>query len=132
MTDTRKLKKPLADFRILVVEDEFLVAEEMRQMLTEAGAEVIGPVSTLEAANRSLREEVVTGAILDVNLQGRLVYPLAEELDEKGMPYIFVTGYDAPDIAAEFQSRPRLDKPVSPGALVAVARKVFTPDESAI
>lgn len=100
--------------RILVVEDEYMLADELQMELDEAGAIVLGPFATLaKAIDLITREQDIDGAILDVNLGGELVYPAARLLLDRGTPFIFTTGYDAAAIPASFAKILRCEKPVN-------------------
>jgi DNA-binding response OmpR family regulator len=79
--------------RILVVEDEALIAVMVEDMLTSMGSEVVGPVGTIEAALDMAREEGLDAAVLDVNVRGERIDPVAELLMERGVPVLFATGY---------------------------------------
>ena len=98
--------------RVLLVEDEALVAMMMEDLLTDLGAEVIGPFNTLSEAMVAAKEDDFDLAILDVNLDGGTVYPLAHLLAERDVPFAFVTGYEPSMIDAKFKSVPVLQKPV--------------------
>lgn len=86
--------------RYLIVEDEYLVASDMLMTLENAGATVLGPVSDVEHALEVLANESfnLDAAVLDINLQGQMVYPAASLLAKRGTPFIFVTGYDCADM----------------------------------
>jgi CheY-like chemotaxis protein len=105
----------LQDCRVLVVEDNFLLAMEVEAVLSRHGCIVLGPVGTIELALALLeREARLDIAVLDVDLQGRRVTPVAEALRLRGVPFVLVTGYTEPQLGeAELRGRPRLDKPVS-------------------
>ncbi len=104
--------RSLDGLRILVVEDAFPVAELIDGMLAALRCEVVGPVGRLERAVRMAREEAVDGAILDVNLGGEDVSPVADELEARGLPFFFATGYEGlVDLPAKYQDRPSLKKP---------------------
>lgn len=79
--------------RILLVEDEVLVAMELAAMLVDMGCEVVGPVGQLADAISLARSAELEGAILDINLGGIEVYPVADELAARGIPFVFCTGY---------------------------------------
>lgn len=116
--------RTLSGCRILVAEDEFLVAEELRDELDEAGAMVLGPVARLvDALDLIQRETRIDGAILDVNLQGETIFTAADLLTERGVPFVFTTGYDISAIPKRFAHVVRCEKPADMSAvLVAIGR----------
>ena len=79
--------------RVLVVEDELLVAILVEDLLADAGCVVVGPFARLAAAVAAARVEAVDVALLDVNVAGEMVFPVAHVLEERGIPFLFVTGY---------------------------------------
>ena len=97
--------------RVLVVEDEILVALLLEEMLESLGHEVIGPVATLEKAVVAATEAAPDLAILDVNLRGRETYPVADILRARQVPFIFATGYSANRLPPPYDSGPVLQKP---------------------
>jgi two-component sensor histidine kinase/CheY-like chemotaxis protein len=103
--------------QIMVVEDEALVAMSLCQSLDELGFEVIGPFSRIADAIVALKNHRVDAAVLDVNLGGELVYPLAEALAADQVPFIFVTGYGTDEIEQRFACTPVLQKPIERDAL---------------
>ena len=107
MPDTATIK----GLRVLIVEDEFLLALSLEDDLVLAGCVTIGPFSNLADATQATRREDFDLAILDVNLGGEPIYPLAEELLERGKPFLLVTGYGAESLPPHFRSLPRLPKP---------------------
>ncbi len=111
--------------RILVVEDEYLVAMDMERMLNALGAEVVGPIGHLELAQQVAREKALSGAILDVELGGEAVYPLADELLARGVPVILATGLDAAVVPATYERLPRLQKPFDDESLQSAAARAF-------
>lgn len=103
----------LTGLRVLVVEDTFLVAEILAELLDSCGCGVVGPAPRVAGALRLVREAELDGALLDVNLAGELCFPVAAELRDRGIPFVFLTGYDDSGIIPpEFRSVPRLSKPV--------------------
>lgn len=102
---------PLSGRRVLVVEDEVAIAMLMEDMLLDLGAEVVGPVARLVEALKVAGSEAVDLAILDVNLGGEPIYPVAEALAARGVPFLFSTGYGSQGISEEFRERPVLQKP---------------------
>ncbi len=101
----------LAGTRVLVVEDELLVAMLLEDVLEDLGCEVVGPVSRISAAKSTIERERFDCALLDVNLRGQTVYPLAELLEKRSIPFGFVTGYGATGVDRQFRARPVLHKP---------------------
>jgi DNA-binding response OmpR family regulator len=110
----------LAGLRVLVVEDEMLVAIFVETILQEAGCEVIGPISRLNHALKAARENQMDAALLDVDLGGEPVFPVADILSERGVPFVFVTGYGGGGLPTRFKDRPVLTKPYRGAAVLAV------------
>jgi CheY-like chemotaxis protein len=106
--------------RILVVEDEALVAIAIREALEEQGYSVIGPCNRITDAMVALRHNRVDAAVLDVNLGDDSVYPLADTLVAESIPFIFVTGYGAEELDRRFMTVPILQKPIERQALQAI------------
>ena len=99
--------------RILVVEDEYLLAEDLRLDLQAAGAVIIGPVGTVKDALRAVAAaERIDGALLDINLGGEMVYPVGDLLSERGVPFVFTTGYNAGSVPDRFWHVRICGKPV--------------------
>lgn len=121
----------LAGKRILIVEDETLVAMMLEDMLEQFGCEVVGIAPRLAQAKAISDSSQFDCALLDVNLAGETVYPFAERLSERGTPFVFVTGYDRPELMKRFRGRPVLRKPFEAEALERALIKVLAPDRSA-
>jgi two-component system, chemotaxis family, sensor kinase Cph1 len=99
--------------RVLLVEDMLLVALELDNLLRSAGVETVGPAARLEQALALAERERLDGAVLDINLEGKMVIPVAEVLRRRGVPFVFLTGYgDVATLPDEFRSERRLIKPV--------------------
>ena len=97
--------------RVLIVEDEFLLAMSLEDDLVAAGCTPVGPFSNLASAIEATRREEFDLAILDVNLNGEPIYPLADELLSRRKPFVLVTGYGAASLPERFRDLPRLPKP---------------------
>lgn len=89
--------------RILVVEDEYLIADDIRSALHRFGAEVIGPVATVDAALAALDEERIEAAVLDINVRGRTSFVVADALLARQTPFVFASGYDKHTIPPSYQ-----------------------------
>ena len=104
----------LADRRVLIVEDEYFLADDLARALQKLGAQVVGPVPTLDKALALLANEPVDVAILDINLKGQMVFPVADALREQGVPFVFATGYDATAVPDAYRQVPRWEEPFKP------------------
>lgn len=104
--------------KILLVEDEFLLALQLERALIAAGYEVLGPFATVPQALGALAVQLPAAAVLDVNLVGGTVFEVADALAEEGVPFVFCTGRQAADLPPEHRSAPLLQKPCAPQALL--------------
>jgi CheY-like chemotaxis protein len=106
--------------RLLVVEDEYLVATDLAEALADLGVEVIGPAGSVGEALEFVETAgaELDAAVLDINLRDERVFPVAEVLAARGVPFIFTTGYDAVAIPNAFVDIPRCEKPVDRGQLI--------------
>jgi DNA-binding response OmpR family regulator len=117
---------PPAGRRILVVEDEYLIASEVKRWLQAAGFEVLGPVPNVDQALDLIEGRRPDAAVLDVNLgEGDNAYPLAEKLSVMGVPYLFATGDVRLTDASAYRNRPRLEKPFVARALVRALSEIL-------
>jgi CheY-like chemotaxis protein len=97
--------------RVLVVEDEMLVAMLIEDMLIDLGYEVIGPAARLAEGLKLANGEQVDAAVLDINLAGELSFPIADVLEARGIPFIFASGYGARGLNEVHRNRTALSKP---------------------
>ncbi len=112
-------EEAIAGRRILIVEDEFFVADSLRMCLESLDVVVVGPVASVDAAiDLVASSDRLDGAVLDINLQGRKAFPVAEALAARGVPFVFVTGYGPESIPEQFTSAPRCTKPFQVAQLV--------------
>jgi len=109
--------------RVLLVEDEALVAMMIQEFLTECGHSVVGPISNLSEAALAAKEGELDAAILDINLGDGMAYPVADILSARGVPFVFVTGYEADTVDERFSNVPTLQKPIERQML----EKIFVP-----
>ena len=121
----------LQNRRILVVEDDYFLATDLEEELTEAGATVVGPAPTVEAALALIeRTALLAGATLDVNLGGELVYPVVDRLMTEGVPFLLTTGYSERDIPARYAAAPRAEKPVYPRVVASTLARMMSATEA--
>jgi len=97
--------------RVLVVEDEMMVSMLIEDMLSDLGCEVVGPASRIEDALELVKSAVIDCAVLDVNLGGQPIFPLADVLRERGAPFAFATGYGDAGLREVDRGTPVLQKP---------------------
>ena len=105
--------------RILIVEDEYLAADDLATDLRKLGVEIVGPVGNVREALALIRANPdLDGAVLDINLHGTMSYPVADALSKTGTPFLFATGYDAWMVADPYRGVVRHEKPVRPADVV--------------
>jgi CheY-like chemotaxis protein len=97
--------------RVLVVEDEMLIGMLLEDMLVDMGHNVVGIISRVNEALAAVQREEFDFAILDVHLNGQAVFPVAEALAARGIPFVFATGYGERGLPDEYRGRPILQKP---------------------
>ena len=97
--------------RVLVVEDEYLIRMLLEDMLDELGYSVAAAVGTISEARQFAASGEFNAAILDVNLDGEEIFPVADILAKRGLPFVFVTGYGERSLPEPYRSRPALQKP---------------------
>jgi ActR/RegA family two-component response regulator len=108
----------LAGRIVLLVEDEYLLADEVRRALLEQGALVVGPFADVANGLAAAESAILTGAVLDINVRNEAVFPIAEMLRSRGLPFVFTTGYDQSAIPEHYKDVPRCEKPIDTAALV--------------
>lgn len=119
----------LAGKRILVIEDEFLVASLLRDMLAELGAEVVGPAQNLEIGTALAEREVLDAAVLDINIDGERSDSIAQVLMARNIPFVLATGYG--ERAASWGGVPVVDKPYRKRTLAAALLRAMTASDRA-
>ena len=115
----------LSGRRVLVVEDEALVAMLVEDALLDAGAEVVGPVATVAEALLLLKGQLPEAAVLDLNLAGETSTPVADELARRGVPFVVATGYGADGLPPGHANVPVLAKPYDPADLTAALARFW-------
>lgn len=115
----------LAGRHVLVVEDEYLIAGLLAEALVEQAATVVGPASSVERALALVAQaDTLDMAVLDVNLRGEDVYPVADVLTARGVPFVLVTGYDRHAIPRRYRDGMVLEKPIELADVVATLRRL--------
>jgi len=108
----------LPGLRVMLVEDESLVAELIVDVLETAGCMVVGPYARLEAAVRAAADEGIDVALLDLDLAGSRSYPVAAALRARRVPFLFLTGYGQGALVPEYAGCQTLSKPFKPPQLI--------------
>ena len=112
------MTQPLSGRRVLVVEDESLVAMLLETILEDMGCTPVGPASNVEEGEAIARDTVdLDAALLDVNLAGRQVFPVAAVLKARGIPFVFSTGYGESGLPDEWRGNPTIQKPFTEAAV---------------
>jgi DNA-binding NtrC family response regulator len=115
----------LAESTILIVEDEPLLAMDIEDVVRAAGCSVIGPFASLADAQQSIRTERLDAAILDINVTGGLIFPVADTLAAADIPFVIVTGYGRDLVPERHCRRPFLQKPYQAGMLLGMLRDML-------
>jgi CheY-like chemotaxis protein len=126
------MNNPFAGRRVLVVEDEMLVAWLLEDMLVDLGCMVIGPAGSVKQALAMVEANAIDVAVLDVNLNGEMSYPIADALAACGVPFVFVTAYDKDRMLDGYRAFPVLQKPFHRAELSATLARLLTPKEPTV
>lgn len=108
---------------VLIVEDNVLIAMEVEFMAEDCGCAVVGPAGDVAEALGIAADAALTGAVLDINLGSERVWPVAEFLDARSIPFVLASGYGGDEVPDRFKTRPILSKPISRGMLVDALRE---------
>jgi len=111
--------------RILILEDDFYLASDQKAVLERAGATVVGPFGSGCQEREILDAGELDGAIVDINLGKVPQFEFAGMLSERGVPFVFVTGYDAAVFPGEFSEAPCLQKPIRERELISTLASVI-------
>src|SRR5574338_1291615 len=104
----------LSGKRVLLVEDEYYIADDLRRTLNAAGADVVGPFSTVAKACDAVEEVTFDCAVIDLNLHGESAVAVADRLVEKGASFAIATGYGSSAVPDRLKDVPRIEKPFNP------------------
>lgn len=120
-----------AGLNVLIVEDEYFLADDARSTLSDVGAKVLGPVATVADACALIEAHpVIDGVLLDVNLRGEMAFEVADTLRSRNIPFAFVTGYDRAVLPARFDGTISVAKPIGAEQLVDLFQGLMTPNRS--
>jgi DNA-binding NtrC family response regulator len=123
------MNAPLPGRRVLVVEDEMIVAWLLQDMLADFGCAVVGPAASINEALVMIDAEAFDVAVLDVNLNGKMSYPIADALISRGVPFLFSTGYDKDRLLEAYRIFPVLQKPFHRSELGNTLAQLLAPKE---
>jgi CheY-like chemotaxis protein len=123
------VRNPFSGRRILLVEDEPIVAWLLNDILVDLGLAVVGPASSVNQALAMIDAESIDLAVLDVNLKGQMSYPIADVLVARGVPFVFSTGYDIGRLQAGYRTFPALQKPFHRAELTDTLAKLLMSKE---
>lgn len=115
---------PLAGKRILLVEDEYYIADDLRRTLNAAGAAIVGPFSTVAKAQQALNQGEFDCAVIDLNLHGESGLQIADRLTQQGKSFAIATGYGSDAIPDRYSGVPRIEKPFDPPAVLKIVRQL--------
>ena len=110
----------LAGLRVLVVEDEHYIADDLRRSLSGAGAKIVGPIGNVAQAEAAIHERELDCAVLDLNLRGESAAGIADQLNVLGVPFAIATGYGSAAVPPHLHDVPRLEKPFEASEVVAL------------
>lgn len=116
----------LRGLRVLIVEDQMVVAMDIEDALSGLGCAVVGPVGQLDAAVSAAGEEELDAAILDIDINGQPSFPVADKLKARGIPFMFSTGYGGTSLPEQWRGQPRLGKPFRRAELEELLRIILT------
>jgi DNA-binding NtrC family response regulator len=121
------MNSPFSGRRVLVVEDEMIVAWLLEDMLADLGCAVVGPAASVNQALAMIDAEAIDAAVLDVNLNGQLSYPIADVLAARGVPFVFSTGYDKDRLLTGYRTFPMMQKPFHRSELENTIEQLLAP-----
>jgi DNA-binding response OmpR family regulator len=121
---TASASSPGEPQRVLIAEDEFLVYLALEEDLRVNGFAIVGPFTTLAETRDAVRRERIDFALLDINLGGEMIFPVADELIARKIPFLFLSGYSSGAIPDGYRQFPRFEKPYDPARLMAALRQL--------
>lgn len=127
MMATEFSRTPLLGRRILIVEDRYLVADDLSRICRRLGGDIAGLAGNLDRARTMAASEALDLAILDVDLRGQTVFDVAAILEKRGVPFLFVTGYRQVNLPQRYRDRPIVSKPFTEADLMAGIQPILLP-----
>jgi ActR/RegA family two-component response regulator len=118
MNSAESSRSILSGSRILIVEDEYYLADDLAHALKSRGAEVLGPVGTLDQARKAVSAGGFDCAIVDMNLRGDMAFSIADQLQAAGIPFLIATGYTSAALPVRFAHVPVVEKPSESGKII--------------
>ena len=125
-------KRKLSNCKVLVVEDEMMIAMLIEDMLDEFGCKTVGPATNVPRALELISMEQMEVAVLDLNLDGNDTYAIADALRQKCVPFIFATGYGSTGVRDQYRDRPVLQKPFQSRDLESALKEALRGSNSVI
>ena len=122
--DRENATRRLNGRRVLVVEDDYFLADDLARGFGEAGVDIVGPVPSLAQALNLVEQQRMDMAVLDISLDGDKVYDVADALIGRDVPVLFVTGYDRSDIPSRYAEVPMCQKPVGADEVIAALARI--------
>src|ERR1044071_139029 len=116
---------PMPNARLLIVEDEYLIRLLLEDMLVELGCDIAAVASNLDEGKTAAQATEIDLAILDVNIDGQQIFPVADILRSRKVPFIFITGYGARGLPENYRETPTLQKPFQMQDLKATLARVL-------
>jgi CheY-like chemotaxis protein len=126
------MNSPFSGRKVLLVEDEVIVAWLLEDMLSDLGCAVVGPAGSVGQALAMIDAEDIDVAVLDVNLNGETSYPIADALVARSVPFVFSTGYHKEGLLDGYRIFPALQKPYHVSELAQILTKLLTPKEPVV
>jgi CheY-like chemotaxis protein len=121
------MNSPFSACKVLVVEDEMIVAWLLEDMLADLGCAVVGPAVSVNQALAVIDAEAIDAAVLDVNLNGQVSYPIADVLAARGVPFVFSTGYAKDRLLDSYRTFPVMQKPFHQSELENMLAQLLAP-----
>ena len=124
MSEQRDTGAALQGTRILVVEDEYYIADDLQRALKGAGAEIVGPCGSVQPSLDAIAKGGFDCAVIDLSLHGESAEPIADRLESTGYPFAIATGYGSGAVPEQHKHVPRIEKPFDDAALLKIIEQL--------